>query len=170
MQLNFKTSMKKALFPGTFDPITLGHTEIIERGLELFDEIIIGVGVNSSKQTMFSLEQRILWIQEYFLKYHQKVKVLPFEGLTVEFARKHEIQFLLRGLRSAPDFEYEKHIFLLNKHLDTRIETVFLVSNTQHIGVSSTLVREIIKYHGKLEGLVPLNIINTIYRNIYPKP
>ncbi len=160
--------MKKALFPGTFDPITLGHTEIIERGLQLFDEIIIGVGVNSAKQTMFSLEQRILWIQEYFLNQSHKVKVLPFEGLTVEFAKKHGIQFLLRGLRSAPDFEYEKHIFLLNKHLDEKIETIFLVSDTQYIGISSTLVREIIKYHGKLEGLVPLNILNSIYRTLYP--
>ncbi len=162
-------SMKKVLFPGTFDPITLGHTEIIERSLELFDEIIIGVGVNSSKQTMFSLEQRIFWIQEYFLKLSHKVKVIPFEGLTVEFAKKHGIQFLLRGLRSAPDFEYEKHIFLLNKHLDEKIETVFLISDTQYIGVSSTLVREIIKYQGKLEGLVPQNIINSIYKNIYSK-
>lgn len=162
--------MKKALFPGTFDPITLGHTEIIERGLQLFDEIIIGVGVNSAKQTMFSLEQRILWIQEYFLKYSHRVKVLPFEGLTVEFAKKHQIQFLLRGLRSAPDFEYEKHIFLLNKHLDEKIETVFLISDKQYMGVSSTLVREVIKYHGKLEGLVPQNIINYIHKNIYFKP
>lgn len=161
--------MKRALFPGTFDPITLGHTEIIERGLQLFDEIIVGVGVNSSKQTMFPLEQRIFWIQEYFLKVNNKVKVMPFDGLTVEFAKKHEIQFLLRGLRSAPDFEYEKHIFLLNKHLDEKIETVFLISDTQYIGVSSTLVREIIKYHGKLEGLVPQNIIHSIYKNIYPK-
>ncbi len=160
--------MKRALFPGTFDPITLGHIEIIERGLQLFDEIIIGVGINSSKQTMFSLDQRILWIQEYFLKYHQKVKVLPFDGLTVDFAKKNEIKFLLRGLRSAPDFEYEKHIFLLNKHLDDKIETVFLVSDTQYIGVSSTLVREIIKYQGKLEGLVPQNIINFINKSIYP--
>lgn len=162
--------MKIALFPGTFDPITLGHTEIIERSLELFDEIIIGVGVNSSKQTMFSLEQRIFWIQEYFLKHHKKIKVMPFEGLTVEFAKKHRVRFLLRGLRSAPDFEYEKHIFLLNKHLDEKIETVFLISNTQYIGVSSTLVREIIKYHGRLEGLVPQNIIHSIYKNIYPQP
>lgn len=161
--------MKRALFPGTFDPITLGHTEIIERGLQLFDEIIVGVGVNSSKQTMFPLEQRIFWIQEYFLKVNHKVKVMPFDGLTVEFAKKHEIQFLLRGLRSAPDFEYEKHIFLLNKHLDEKIETVFLISDTQYIGVSSTLVREIIKYNGKLEGLVPQNIIHSIYKNIYPK-
>ncbi len=160
--------MKRALFPGTFDPITLGHTEIIERGLDLFDEIIVGVGVNSAKQTMFSLEQRILWIQEYFLKYHHKVKVMPFDGLTVDFAKKHEIKFLLRGLRSAPDFEYEKHIFLLNKHLDDKIETVFLVSDTQYIGISSTLVREIIKYQGKLEGLVPQNIINSINKGINP--
>jgi len=94
---------------------------------------------------------------------------MPFEGLTVEFARKHDIKFLLRGLRSAPDFEYEKHIYLLNKHLDNEIETVFLVADTQYMGVSSTLVREVIKYHGKLEGLVPQNIINAIYKNIYPK-
>lgn len=152
--------MKRALFPGTFDPITLGHVEIIERGLSLFDMIIVGVGVNSSKKTMFSLEQRMFWIQEYFLKYGDKVKVLPFEGLTVEFAQKNQIQFLLRGLRSAPDFEYEKHIFLLNKHLDEKIETVFLISDTQYIGVSSTLVRELIHYNGKLEGFVPQNIIN----------
>ncbi|MCS7188979.1 MAG: pantetheine-phosphate adenylyltransferase [Bacteroidia bacterium] len=158
--------MKRALFPGSFDPITNGHIEIIQRGLALFDEIIVGIGVNNSKQAMFSPEQRYSWIQETFAQ-EPRVKVHIYTGLTVEFANKVNARFILRGLRSAPDYEYERNIDLLNKYLDSSIETFYLLSSPQTSFVSSTLVKEIIRFHGHLEGLLPPHIIRDIYA-LYP--
>jgi len=155
--------MKIALFPGSFDPITLGHIEIIERSLTLFDEIIIGLGLNSSKTTMFSDQDRKRWIEEYFAD-EKRVKVATFNNLTVEFAKENNAGFLVRGLRSAPDFEYEKQLQFLNSHLAPEVETVFLISSGSCAHISSTLVREVIKYKGKLEGLLPENIIKDIHQ------
>ncbi len=152
-----------AVFPGTFDPITLGHIELVYRSLDLFDEIVIGVGNNTAKTTMYSLEQRMKWISNHFEKY-SKVKVAEFDGLTVNFAKQQGAKFLIRGLRSAPDFEYEKNIHFLNQHLDNSVETIFLISNLEYNSVSSSLVREIIKFKGNLVGLVPQEIINDIYK------
>jgi pantetheine-phosphate adenylyltransferase len=151
-----------ALFPGSFDPITFGHIEIVRRGLALFDEVIVGVGVNSTKQTMFPLEQRMKWIHEAFSD-EPRVRIEAFEGLTVGYAHSVGARFLLRGLRDAPDFQYEKGINFLNKHLEAGIETVFLISDASTQTVSSTLVREVIRYRGSLEGLVPPGIIADVY-------
>jgi len=151
-----------ALFPGSFDPITYGHIEIVKRGLALFDEVVIGIGVNSSKQTMFELEQRLDWIRRSF-EGESRVRIGSFERLTVQYAQEVGAGFLLRGLRDAPDFQYEKNVFFLNHHLDRQIETVFLVSDAPTQVVSSSLVREIIRYGGSLEGLLPPHIIADIY-------
>lgn len=153
-----------ALFPGSFDPITLGHIELVERGLQLFDEVVISLGTNSQKQTMFTLDQRMGWIQQQFAS-EPRIRVTTFTGLTVNYAQSIEARYLLRGLRNAPDYEYEKSIDLLNKHLSPAIDTVYLISSpdTQHI--SSSLVREVIKYGGKLQGLIPDHIIRDIAAN-----
>ncbi|MCX8112352.1 MAG: pantetheine-phosphate adenylyltransferase [Bacteroidia bacterium] len=159
--------MKRALFPGSFDPITNGHIEIIQRGLALFDEIVIGIGLNTNKQPMFPPQQRLKWIEETFTG-EPRVKVRLYTGLTVRFAREVKAQFILRGLRSAPDYEYERNIDLLNKYLDNGIETFYLLSSPETSFVSSTLVREVIRFHGHLEGLLPPHIIRDIYLT-YPE-
>lgn len=158
--------MKRALFPGSFDPITNGHTEILQRGLTLFDEIIVGIGLNTAKQPMFSPEQRKKWIEEAFA-HEPRIQVHTYTGLTVRFAQEIGARFILRGLRSAPDYEYERNIDLLNKYLDSGIETFYLLSSPETSFVSSTLVREVIRFHGHLEGLLPPHIIRDIYA-LYP--
>jgi len=158
--------MRRALFPGSFDPITLGHIEIIQRGLVLFDEIIVGIGINTSKQAMFSPEVRQRWIEKAF-ENEPRVRVACYTNLTVLFAREVGAKFILRGLRSAPDYEYERNIDLLNKQLDPAIETLYLLSSPQTSFVSSTLVREVIRFRGRLEGLLPPHIIEDIYK-LYP--
>jgi len=157
---------RAALFPGTFDPITCGHLEIIERALELFDTVHIGIGTNSQKQTMFTLEQRMSWITCYF-EGEQRIAVGTFAALTVDHAKAIGARYLLRGLRSAPDFEYEKSIDILNKHLAYGIDTVYFIAQSDTQSISSTLVREVIKYKGNLKGLVPDFMIDEIY---LPKP
>jgi pantetheine-phosphate adenylyltransferase len=155
-------SLRRALFPGTFDPITCGHIEIVERGLEIFDEIVIGVGVNTSKNTMFAAEIRTQWITALFAE-EPRVHVLQFSGLTINFAAEVNARFLLRGLRSCPDFEYEKNIELLNRQLSAgKLETVFLISNPATSHISSTLVREVLRFQGSLDGLVPPLIAKSI--------
>jgi len=155
-------TLRTAVFAGSFDPITLGHLEIINRGLELFDKIIIGVGINSRKQHLFPIEQRLSWIQSEF-KQVERVEVAAFDQLTVDFARKHGAKFLLRGLRNFSDLEYETHISRINQFLNHEIETVFLVCNPGNSHISSTFVREIYRYKGKLEGLVPPAVVKDLY-------
>ncbi|MCB9235398.1 MAG: pantetheine-phosphate adenylyltransferase [Bacteroidia bacterium] len=157
--------MKIAIFPGSFDPVTLGHEEIIEKGLALFDKLIIGVGVNSQKKTMFSEAERLAQLQAAF-GHHEQLQIEAFEGLTVEFAQQKGARFLLRGLRNGQDLEYEKTIALINKELVAEIETVFVLSSGQFSHLSSTLVREVIKYKGNISNLVPPAVANLIY----PKP
>lgn len=151
----------KALFPGSFDPITNGHVEIIRRGLRLFDEIVIGIGLNSQKTPMFPVSLRHKWIQQAFAD-STRIHVATYTGLTVEFARQIGAQCILRGLRNAPDFEYERNIDLLNKSLAPEIETVYLISSPQTSYVSSTLVREVIRFRGNMEGLLPPHVIQDI--------
>ncbi|MBX3101374.1 MAG: pantetheine-phosphate adenylyltransferase [Bacteroidetes bacterium] len=153
---------RTAIFPGSFDPITLGHVEIIRRGLLLFDRIVVGIGINTQKVSMYPAAQRAAWLHTLFTN-EPRVQVETFQGLTVHFARQQGAQFLLRGLRAAPDFEYEKNIDLLNQHLAENIQTVYLISSPPTAHISSTLVREVIRFHGNLQGLVPDFMIPEIY-------
>jgi pantetheine-phosphate adenylyltransferase len=145
--------MKKAIFPGSFDPITLGHLDIVNRGITLFDEVIIAIGENSSKDYMFSLEERKQFIENTF-KDNPKVKVVSYSGLTTEFCKEIGVDFILRGLRNPADFEFEKAIAHTNRQL-SKLETVFLLTSAQTSFISSSIVREIIRFKGDYKKLVP---------------
>lgn len=148
---------KIAVFPGSFDPFTLGHYDIILRALPLFDEIIIAVGENSTKNALFSVEKRLLMIQEVFSQY-PKIKTESYPGLTVDFCRQKKAHYLLRGLRTAADFEFERSIAHSNKMLYPELETVFLLTAPQYSFITSTIVREIYKNKGDISGFVPREI------------
>ena len=148
--------MKKAVFPGSFDPFTLGHLDIITRGVTLFDELIIAIGVNSDKKYMFSLAQRKKFIEDSFIG-NPKLKVVTYEGLTVDFCKKNAVEFILRGLRNPADFEFEKSIAHTNRDL-APIETVFLLTAASTSYISSSIVREVIKHHGDFTRLVPESV------------
>lgn len=145
--------MKRAVFPGSFDPITKGHFDIIERGVTLFDEVIVAIGVNADKKYMFTLEQRQAFIKDAF-KDEPKVKVITYKGLTVDFCLQNNVQFILRGLRNPADFEFEKAIAHTNRDL-APIETVFLLTAANTSYISSSIVRDVIRNHGDYTKLVP---------------
>jgi pantetheine-phosphate adenylyltransferase len=145
--------MRKAIFPGSFDPITLGHEDIIKRGVSLFDEIVIAIGVNSEKKYMFSLEDRKRFIEETF-KDEPKVSVITYEGLTIELCHRIKANFILRGLRNPADFEFEKAIAHTNRHL-SKIETVFLLTAASTSYISSSIVRDVLRNGGEYQKLVP---------------
>jgi pantetheine-phosphate adenylyltransferase len=150
--------MKKiAVFPGSFDPITTGHLELVNRALPLFDEIVVAIGQNSKKNYLFSLEQRLEWLEEVF-ENEPKVKVAHFKGLTVKFCKEIKANFMLRGLRNASDFDYEKTISQLNATIGDGLETVFLISSPLYSHVSSTIVREIIRAGGDASQFLPIEI------------
>ena len=138
--------MKRAIFPGSFDPFTKGHFDIVMRGLEIFDEIIIGIGINSTKKETFPIQQRLNDIQQYFAA-DPRVQVHTYDGLTVDFAAQHNAQFILRGVRSTLDFEYERSMAEANKQL-SGLETVLLYTRLEYAHISSTLVRDL-HSHGK---------------------
>ena len=142
------------LFPGTFDPVTLGHTDIINRALPLFDLIIVGIGLNSAKEPMFSADQRLQWIEEIY-KDEPRVKGGVYEGLTVDYCRKIGARFILRGIRYVSDFEYEKTIADANRTLDKNLETVFLTGEPKYTSVASTIVRDIIRNGGDASYFLP---------------
>ena len=142
------------LFPGTFDPITLGHVDIIDRALPLFDKIIVGIGLNSSKAPMFTAEQRQNWINEIY-KNEPGVEGAVYEGLTVEFCKKINAKFILRGIRYVSDFEYEKTIADANRALDKDIETIFLTGEPKYTSVASTIVRDILRNKGNASAFLP---------------
>lgn len=145
--------MKKAVFPGSFDPITLGHCDIIERALPLFDEVILAIGVNADKKYMFSLEQRQTFLEETF-KNEPKITVKTYKGLTVDFCKKEGASFILRGLRNAIDLEFERSIAETNFKMEN-IESVFLLSSGDKAHISSTIVRDVMRNGGHYEFLVP---------------
>ncbi|PRP65710.1 pantetheine-phosphate adenylyltransferase [Nonlabens agnitus] len=145
--------MRRAVFPGSFDPITLGHSDIINRGLNLFDEIIIAIGINADKKYMFELDQRVAFIKELY-KNEPKIKVMTYSGLTVDFCKKHEANFILRGLRNPADFEFEKAIGHTNRLL-SEIETVFLLTSVRTSYISSSIVRDVMRNNGDYKLLVP---------------
>lgn len=146
--------MRICLFPGTFDPVTLGHVDIINRALPLFDKIVVGIGTNTAKAPMFSAEQRLDWIRQI---YHDEDRVegAVYEGLTVEFCKQIGARFILRGIRYVSDFEYEKTIADANRALDKNIETVFLTGEPKYTSVASTIVRDIIRNHGDASHFLP---------------
>ena len=148
--------MKRALFPGSFDPITLGHADIIDRGIRVFDEIVIAIGINAEKNYMFSLEQRLNFIKEAF-KEQPKIKVMTYEGLTIDFCKKIDSDFILRGLRNPADFEFEKAIAHTNRRL-SNIETVFLLTSASTSYISSSIVRDVIRNKGDYTVLVPESV------------
>lgn len=148
------TENRIALFPGSFDPITVGHESIIRRALPMFDKIIVGVGCNSEKSSMLSADKRVELIKKVFAD-EPKVEVLTYSGLTVDFCQKHDIHFLLRGLRTSADFEFERAIGHANQLLDKSIETVFMLTLPEHTFISSSIVREIARYNGDISAFLP---------------
>ena len=153
--------MRIALFPGTFDPVTFGHIDIIERSVPLFDKLFIGIGLNSNKKPMFSAEQRVHWLDEIF-KTELKIEAVIYEGLTVECCKKVGATYILRGIRYVNDFEYEKAIADMNRSLDENIETVFLTCLPKYTSVASTLVRDVIRNGGDVSQFVPEVVLKTI--------
>ncbi|HUR10237.1 MAG TPA: pantetheine-phosphate adenylyltransferase [Flavitalea sp.] len=146
--------IRSALFPGTFDPITIGHLDIIHRALPLFDRLIIGIGRNANKAAMFSEDQRLSWIKELFID-NAQVESVVYEGLTVDCCKKVNANFILRGIRYVNDFEYEKAIADMNRSLDYHVETVFLTCLPQYTSVASTLVRDVIRNGGDASQFLP---------------
>ena len=147
-----------AIFPGSFDPITIGHVDIIERALPLFDKIIISVGSNSEKKYFFNLEKRIQWIKKVFIK-NPKIEVKSYNKLTVEFAKDSNAQFLIRGLRNISDFEFEKTMAHANSELNPSIESVFLLTKPKYSFITSTVVRDTIRNDGDYRKFVPNQVI-----------
>jgi pantetheine-phosphate adenylyltransferase len=155
--------MKICLFPGTFDPITLGHTDIINRAIPLFDKIVVGIGLNNAKTPMYAAEQRLEWIAEIY-KTEPKIEGALYEGLTVDFCKKIKANFILRGIRYVSDFEYEKTIADANRTLDKNIETIFLTGEPKYTSVASTIVRDIIRNNGDASFFLPQVVYESIYK------
>jgi pantetheine-phosphate adenylyltransferase len=156
------------LFPGTFDPVTFGHLDIMERALPLFDKLVIGIGVNANKAPMFSPEQRALWIKELFIN-EPKVETVTYEGLTVDCCKQVGANYILRGIRYVNDFEYEKAIADMNRSLDAGIETIFLTCLPKYTSVASTLVRDVIRHGGDVTQFVPDAVIRSIRKAAHPQ-
>ncbi|HNE29962.1 MAG TPA: pantetheine-phosphate adenylyltransferase [Saprospiraceae bacterium] len=149
--------MKIAVFPGSFDPITVGHVDLVRRALPLFDKIIVAVGVNTTKKYLFSLEQRLKWLHQVF-EHDEQIEVDYFENLTAHYCQRIGARYLLRGLRNAADFDYEKTISQLNHIVGGGIETVFLIAQPEYSHISSTIVREIIIGGGDASPFIPKEI------------
>ncbi len=145
--------MKRALFPGSFDPITLGHVDIINRAIDLFDEIVIAIGINNEKKYLFSMEQRLQFIRATF-KTNPKIKIQTYQGLTIHYCKEIEANYILRGLRNPADFEFEKAIAQTNRNL-SGIETVFLLTSASTAYISSSIVRDVYRHKGDISSLVP---------------
>lgn len=152
------------LFPGTFDPVTLGHVDIINRAIPLFDSIIVGIGLNAAKAPMFSADQRLQWISEIY-KDEERVSGAVYEGLTIDFCKKIGAQFILRGIRYVSDFEYEKTIADANRTLDKSIETIFLTGEPKYTSVASTIVRDIIRNGGNAAPFLPELVSASLQKN-----
>ena len=148
---------RTAVFPGSFDPFTVGHEALVKRALPIFDKVIIAVGENAEKKNLFSIEMRLKMISRVF-EGESRVEVARFSGLTVEFCRSHNARYIIRGLRTSADFEYERAMGHMNWKMAPEIDTIFLLTSTEHTPVNSTIVREIIKYGGDASMFVPLSI------------
>ena len=148
---------KIALFPGSFDPITKGHKSIVERALPMFDKIVVAVGTNTAKNSVFPLKKRIEWIEKTFAQY-DNVEVVTFNSLTVDFCREIGAKYILRGLRNSTDFQYERNIARINQELDSEIETIFLMTKPDDAAISSSLVREILSFGRDVSQFIPEEI------------
>ena len=155
--------MRICLFPGTFDPVTLGHVDIINRAIPLFDKIIVGIGLNTSKAPMFTAEQRLQWVKEIY-KDEERVDAAIYEGLTVDFCKKIGAFFILRGIRYVSDFEYEKTIADANRTMDKKIETIFLTGEPKYTSVASTIVRDILRNGGDASPFLPEVVSKTLVK------
>lgn len=153
--------MRICLFPGTFDPVTLGHIDIINRALPLFDKIYVGIGVNAAKNPMFTAEQRMQWFKEIYAN-DTRVESVVFDGLTVKYCQKINAKFILRGIRYVSDFEYEKTIADANRTMDNTIETIFLTGEPKYTSVASTIVRDILRNGGDASPFLPEAVIQTL--------
>ncbi len=149
------------LFPGTFDPVTLGHTDIINRALPLFDKIVVGIGINAAKNPMFTADQRKIWFEEIY-KDEPKLSVETYDGLTIKFCQSINAKFILRGIRYVSDFEYEKTIADANRTMDSKIETIFLTGEPKYTSVASTIVRDILRNGGDASPFLPEAVIKSI--------
>lgn len=152
---------KICLFPGTFDPVTLGHTDIINRALPLFDKIVVGIGINAAKNPMFTADQRKIWFEEIY-KDEPKLTVETYDGLTIKFCQSIGAKFILRGIRYVSDFEYEKTIADANRTMDSKIETIFLTGEPKYTSVASTIVRDILRNGGDASPFLPEAVIKSI--------
>ena len=157
-----KNKMRVAVFPGSFDPITSGHVDIVKRMLPLFDKIVIAIGNNTQKTYTFDIKTRARWIDQIF-KNESNVQTVIYDNLTVDLCKNLGAHFIIRGLRNTTDFNYEMSIAQLNKSMDKDVETIFTFTSPEYGHISSTIVREIIKYHGKIDGFVPAEIVEEIY-------
>jgi len=151
--------MKKAIFPGSFDPITLGHKNIIEKALLLFDKIVIGIGKNDSKNNLLTIRKRILLLEKCFNK-NPKIEILTYQGLTIDFCKKENIKFIIRGVRDCLDFEYEKKMSFMNEDLNNTITTFLIPCSKEFSRISSTLIKSLIKNNGNYSKFIPLEIKN----------
>lgn len=148
---------RTAVFPGSFDPFTVGHEAIVKRALQLFEKVIIAVGENPDKKNLFSIEMRLKMISKVFAD-ESRLEVISFRGLTVDFCRKHKAHYIVRGLRTSSDFEYERAMGQMNRKMAPEIDTVFLLTSTEHTPVSSTVIRDIIRNGGDVSPFVPASI------------
>ena len=148
---------KIAVFPGSFDPITLGHVAVIKRAIPLFDQLIIAIGDNADNKHMFTAEQRKQWIQDVFVD-EPKISVEVYDGLTVEFCKKMNAHFILRGLRTSADFEFERSIAQINRKLAPEVDTLFILTETKYTPITSSIVRDVIRNGGDISEFVPVEV------------
>jgi pantetheine-phosphate adenylyltransferase len=146
-----------AIFPGSFDPFTIGHESIVRRALSMFDKVVVGIGINTTKSSFFPIEKRVQWIQRVFQDMEGRVEVKTFAGLTIDFCKTEKARYILRGLRTAADFEYERAIAQTNKAMYPDIETVFLLTLPHHTFINSSIIREIIRQGGDASKFLPKN-------------
>lgn len=149
---------KIAVYPGTFDPITNGHLDIVDRALNLFDKVIIAIAINPTKEPIFTLEERIDMIRECYPEANSRVEIDPISGLLVDYARKRKAKTIVRGLRAVSDFDYEFQLALMNRKLEREVETIFLMAGFRWIYISSSIIKDAARYGGKIENLVPLHV------------
>lgn len=157
--------MKEAIYPGSFDPITNGHLDVIERGSKIFDKIVVAVLINIDKKGLFNIEERVELIK-HATSHIKNVEVISFEGLLIDLLKKRNSNLIIKGLRNNVDFDYEAQMALINKNLDSDVETVFMISSPNNSFISSSAVKQIGKFNGNIDNLVPENIKEYILKKI----